>query len=112
MFFRTWYVARAPSLLFLVVSVQYLFSPRIPYRGGKMQRVVRSTLVGLLTIAGLTACGDKVTIPAPVTTPVGNVVHQVTVSPSAASINVGGTFTFAASVDADAGVSNRTVTWT
>jgi hypothetical protein len=68
-------------------------------------------LVGLLTIAGLTACGDKVTIPPVQTTPVGTVVHSVTVSPSAASINVGGTFTFAASVDADAGVSNRTVTW-
>src|SRR5689334_3315935 len=76
-----------------------------------MQPVVRSALVGLLTIAGLTACGDKVTIPPPVTTPQGTVVHSVTVSPSAASINVGGTFTFAASVDADAGVTNRTVTW-
>ena len=30
-----------------------------------MQRVVRSTLVGLLTVAGLTACGDKITVPPP-----------------------------------------------
>ncbi len=76
-----------------------------------MQRVVRSTLVGLLTIAGLTACGDKVTVPPPVTTPLGLVVHSVTVSPNSASIAVGGTFAFAASVDADGGVTNRTVTW-
>ncbi len=76
-----------------------------------MQRVVRTTLVGLLTIAGLTACGDKVTVPAITTTPPGQVVHQVTVSPASASLNVGDKITLAASVNADAGVTNRTVTW-
>ena len=77
-----------------------------------MQRVVRSTLVGLLTAAGLAACGDKVTIPPVTTTPVGTVVHSVTVSPGSLTLNVGDKSTLAASVDADAGVTDRTVTWT
>lgn len=78
-----------------------------------MQRVVRSTLVGLLTIAGLTACGDKVTVPPQVvtTTPSSNVVRSVTVSPATAGMNVGDKLTFTASVNADAGVTDRTVTW-
>src|SRR5579885_2498528 len=78
-----------------------------------MQRVVRSTLVGLQTIAGITACGDKVTVPQQTTTVVTppTVVHQVTVSPSSVNLNVGDKVTLAASVDADAGVTDRTVTW-
>jgi len=75
-----------------------------------MQRVVRSTLVGLLTIAGLTACGDKVNVVQPVT-PVG-VVHSVTVSPSTLPLSVGGTGTLSASVDADASLTGKGVTWT
>jgi hypothetical protein len=71
-----------------------------------MQRVVRSTLVGLLTLAGLAACGDS-TSP---TQPVG-VVHSVTVSPPSLTLQVGGSATLAASVDADASISDRTVSW-
>src|SRR5690242_15049041 len=77
-----------------------------------MQRVVRSTLVGLLTLAGLTACGDKVTVPPATTTPVGTVVHSVTVTPSSVTMKAGDKVTLVASVDADAGVTDRTVTWT
>ena len=77
-----------------------------------MQRVVRSTLVGLLTIAGLTACGDKITVPPPTTAAPDNVVRQVVVSPQSVNLNVGQSVTLAASVDAGAGVTNRTVTWT
>ncbi|HVX41099.1 MAG TPA: Ig-like domain-containing protein [Gemmatimonadaceae bacterium] len=66
-------------------------------------------------MAGLTACGDKVT-PVTITTtttPAGNpVVHTVTVSPASVNLQVGGTAQLAASVDADAGVTDRTVTWT
>jgi len=76
-----------------------------------MQRVVRSTLVGILTVAGLTACGDKITIPPVTTTPASNVVRGVTVAPSQVTVAVGGTAQLAASVDADAGVSVRTVAW-
>ena len=76
-----------------------------------MQRVVRSTLVGFLTLAGLTACGDKVTIPPVTTAPVGTVVHSVTVSPNSVTMKAGDKVTLAASVDADAGVTDRTVTW-
>lgn len=76
-----------------------------------MQRVVRFSLAGALTIAGLTACGDKVTVPPPVQQTVDSVVHSVTVSPPSATIAVGGKIILAASVDAGAGVSNRTVTW-
>jgi hypothetical protein len=68
-------------------------------------------LAGFLAIAGLTACGDKVTVPATTTTPPGTVVHSVTVSPSSANLAIGDKFTFAASVDADQGVTDRTVTW-
>jgi predicted small lipoprotein YifL len=84
---------------------------RIPYQGGKMQRVVRSTLVGLLTVAGLTACGDKITVPPATTAPLDNTVRQVVVSPASVNLNVGQSVTLAASVDAGAGVTNRTVTW-
>lgn len=76
-----------------------------------MQRVVRSTLVGLLTLAGLTACGDKVTVPPPTSNAPGTVVHSVTVSPNSLNLKVGDKVTLAASVDADAGVTDRTVTW-
>lgn len=78
-----------------------------------MQRVVRSTLVGLLTLASLTACGDKVTVPQQTTTvvPPGTTVRGVTVSPASATLNVGDKITLAASVNADAGVTDRTVTW-
>ena len=48
-----------------------------------MQRVFRSSLVGLLTIAGLAACGDKVTVPPPTTVVPPNVVHNVVVTPAA-----------------------------
>src|SRR6476660_5043747 len=77
-----------------------------------MQRVVRSTLVGLLTVAGLTACGDKITVPPQTTIPPSTVVRSVTVSPPSVSIPVNGTAQLAASVNADAGVTDRTVTWT
>lgn len=79
-----------------------------------MQRVVRSTLVGLLAIAGLTACGDKVTVPGITTTtvPLGTNVISVTVSPANATLNIGDKITLAASVNAEAGVTDRTVTWT
>lgn len=78
-----------------------------------MQRVVRSTFVGLLAIAGLTACGDKVTVPQQtnVTTAPDSTVHSVTVSPAQLNLNVGDKATLAASVDAGAGVTVRTVTW-
>jgi hypothetical protein len=69
-------------------------------------------LVGLLTLAGLTACGDKVTVPPQTSNPPGLVVHSVTVSPNIVSnLNIGDKITLAASVDADAGVTDRTVTW-
>jgi len=69
-------------------------------------------LVGLLTLAGLTACGDKVTVPTPTSQAPGTVVHSVTVTPTVANLGLGDKISLAASVDADAGVTNRTVTWT
>jgi len=82
-----------------------------------MHRVFRSTFVGLLALASLTACGDKVSGPEITTTTTGggggNVVHSVTVSPPSATLaKAGDKFTFGVSVDADAGVTDRTVTWT
>ena len=77
-----------------------------------MHKVSRSIFTGLLLVAGLTACGDKVTV-------TGNgsgsgtgagVVHSVTVAPASVSLKVGETVQLVASVDADAGLA-RTVTW-
>jgi len=77
-----------------------------------MQSVVRSSLVGLLALASLTACGDKVTPVTITTSPPPAVVHSVTVTPnSVPSLAVGASVTLTASVDADAGVTVRTVTW-
>jgi hypothetical protein len=73
-----------------------------------MNSVPRKLTVGLLVAIGAAACGDDVTVkeqPAP--TPV---VRSVVVSPSSATIAPGGSFTFGAAVDADAGIA-RTVTW-
>jgi hypothetical protein len=69
-------------------------------------------LVGLLAIAGLSACGDKVTVPPPTSNAPDLTVHSVTVSPASVNMQVGQTVTLAASVDAGAGVTVRTVTWT
>lgn len=75
-----------------------------------MQQVSRSIFAGLLVIAGLTACGDKVTV-APgggsSTTPV---VHSVTVAPPNVTLAIGETVKLVATVDADASLA-RTVTW-
>jgi Bacterial Ig-like domain (group 2) len=63
----------------------------------------------------LVACGDKVEIPpAPSTTTVPKApsVHAVTVTPASATLNTGDKITLASSVDADSGISDRTVTWT
>ncbi|MDE3150702.1 MAG: Ig-like domain-containing protein [Gemmatimonadota bacterium] len=90
-----------------------VFVHSITSSGGKMQKVSRSIFAGLLVIAGLTACGDKVTVSAPnqgsssTATPV---VHSVTVSPSSVSLKIGETVQLVATVDADAGLA-RTVTW-
>src|SRR5512146_2283416 len=90
--------------------LQFLFSPRITYQGGKMQRVFCSTvLVAALSVAGLTACGDKVNVtqPAP-----DSAVTQVNVTPAAQTLNVGDKFTFVATVVAGPQQTNRNVTWT
>ena len=77
-----------------------------------MQSVVRSSLVGLLALASLTACGDKVSIIQPTSTTPAAVVHGVTVTPnSVPNLQVGASVTLSASVDADAAVTDRTVTW-
>ncbi len=77
-----------------------------------MQSVVRSSLVGLLALASLTACGDKVNIVQPTSTTPPAVVHGVTVTPnSVPNLQVGASVTLSASVDADAAVTDRTVTW-
>ncbi|HEY9228055.1 MAG TPA: Ig-like domain-containing protein, partial [Gemmatimonadaceae bacterium] len=68
--------------------------------------------MGLLTIAGLAACGDKVTVPGITTTPPDLTVKGVSVSPTNITLPVGSSLTVGASVDAGAGVTDRTVTWT
>jgi hypothetical protein len=77
-----------------------------------MQSVVRSSLIGLLALASLTACGDKVNIVQPSSTTTSSVVRGVTVTPaSVPSLAVGSSVTLSAAVEADAGVTDRTVTW-
>ena len=75
-----------------------------------MQRVFCSTvLVAALSVAGLTACGDKVNVtqPAP-----DSAVTQVVVTPSSQSMNVGDKVTLVATVVAGPQQTNRNVTWT
>jgi Bacterial Ig-like domain (group 2) len=77
-----------------------------------MQKVSRSIFAGLLLLAGLTACGDKVTVTGTQTSSAGpGQVHSVTITPSTVTLGAGQSVTLVATVDADAGVA-RTVTWT
>jgi uncharacterized protein YjdB len=70
---------------------------------------LRLSLAATVMAAG---CGDKVTITAPGgATATANIVHQVTVSPSSATLSPGDKITLAVSVNADAGVADRTVAW-
>jgi hypothetical protein len=74
-----------------------------------MQRVICSTLlVGALSLAGLTACGDKVTV---TEARPDSSVTSVTVSPPSANLNVGDKITLVATVTGGAGLTNRNVTW-
>ena len=74
-----------------------------------MQSVVRNSLLGLLAMAALAACGDKVS---PVDPNNNKVVHGVTVTPGTVpNLAVGAKITLTAAVDADQGVSDRTVAW-
>jgi len=98
---------------------KFLFSPRITYLGGKMQRVLRFTLLSLAAAASLTACGDKVELQNPATPVPDTTVSAVVVTPSTLSLAVAPatgaapTGTLTASVTAGAGRSatGRTVTW-
>jgi hypothetical protein len=65
--------------------------------------------VAALSVAGLTACGDKVNVtqPAP-----DSAVTQVTVSPASQNMNVGDKITLVATVVAGPQQTNRNVTWT
>ena len=77
-----------------------------------MNSVSRKLTLGMIVALGAAACGDDVTVteqtPPPAPTPV---VRSVVVSPSAATIAAGASFTFGAAVDADAPLAT-TVTWT
>ena len=67
-----------------------------------MQKLTRSlAMAGALAFVGVLAgCGDDVTVTTPTV---------VTVTPPSATIAVGGTVTFTASVTGD--IANKTVTW-
>jgi len=69
----------------------------------------------LLTAAIISiSCGSDKPTPEPskiTVAPAGTTVHAIVVSPPAVTLNIGDKVTLAASVDADAGVSDRTVTW-
>jgi predicted small lipoprotein YifL len=75
-----------------------------------MQRVVRSTFA-VLTLAGLAACGDKVTVIQPDTTKPPGQVTAVTVTPSTVSLSPQQTASLVATVTADPSITDRTVTW-
>src|SRR6266567_4335345 len=76
-----------------------------------MQRVVRYSFA-ILALAGLAACGDKVTVTQlDTTTKVDNTVHSVTVTPANVALAIGQTANLVATVNAGAGVTDRTVTW-
>src|SRR5262245_53372179 len=59
------------------------------------------------------ACGDKVTVPPAIVSPtVPPQVRAVIVVPGAVTLDSGDRITMVASVNADAGITDRTVTWT
>jgi len=64
--------------------------------------------VGAFSLAGLTACGDKVNVQGVST---DSSVTGVTVSPPSANLNVGDKVTFTATVTGGPGLTNRGVTW-
>jgi hypothetical protein len=76
-----------------------------------MQRVVRSSLIGL-SLIGLAACGDKVNIePRDTVIPLEQVL-SVAVVPSTLQLVVGGpTASVVATVTATPGITNRAVNW-
>jgi len=92
-----------------VLRFKFLFFHRITYQGGKMQRVVRSTFA-ILTLAGLAACGDKVTVVSADTTKPQEVTG-VTVTPATVTLNPTQTASLVATVNATGNVTDRTVTW-
>jgi uncharacterized protein YjdB len=63
--------------------------------------------IGLVTAA----CQDTIMTPPGTPTPVGTSVHSVTVSPGSATLNPGDRLALVAFVTADAGVTDRAVTW-
>jgi Big-like domain-containing protein len=71
-----------------------------------MSKLYRSLLWSGLLVAGVTACGDDVTVAPPPTAG----VNSVTVGPTGVTIAVGQTLQMAAAVNADAGIAT-TVTW-
>lgn len=71
-------------------------------------RVLRWTVVAIAVAAS--GCGDKLPLRVPVNQ--GTTVHAIVVSPDSAKLTPGTTKTLAASVDADAGVVDRSVGWT
>ena len=91
-----------------------------------MDSVTRKIVASVIVLAGLAACGDKVTtapgttVTVPTTTTVTSTttgggtaqVQSVTVSPANVSLNIGQTQPLVAVVNADAGIADRTVTWT
>jgi trimeric autotransporter adhesin len=75
-----------------------------------MQRVFRFSLIGILGIASLTACGDKVQV-AGVNNSADSTVTGVTVTPTSATMAVGDKLTFFASVSTGSAIKDHTVTW-
>jgi hypothetical protein len=74
-----------------------------------MNSVPRKLTVGLGLALVAAACGDDVTVQeTPQPTPV---VRSVIVTPGSATVAPGGSFTFGAAVNADAGITDRTVNW-
>ncbi len=74
-------------------------------------RIIRSAIV--VAAVFVAACGDKVTVPAAVTTiptTVAPKVNSVSVAPTIATMNIGDAITLTAAVNADVGLAT-TVTW-
>src|SRR5688572_11085330 len=75
---------------------------------------MRYRALAILAVAGLlTACDSTPTTPTPPPTPPppAPVVQSVSVAPATASVQAGQTTTLTATLTADAGVTNRAITW-
>lgn len=76
-----------------------------------MRRIAMFVMVSATISVGAFACGEKLPLLPHSQAPRDSIVRQVLVSPEQATVKIGAQVQLAASVDAGAGVTERSVLW-